>query len=69
MLEGVQYGPTDNMAISGNSSSTGRVGQLWAWTLKYSGGIQVNQEGIASQGPGMLRLDAACTAPGTPCVP
>ncbi len=69
VLEGVQYGPTDNMAISGNSSATGRVGQLWAWTLKYSGGIQINQEGSSSVGPGTLRLDAACTAPGTPCVP
>ena len=69
ILEGVQYGPTDNMTIGGNSSSTGRVGQIWAWTLKYSGGIQLNQEGSSSVGPGTLRLDAACTAPGTPCVP
>lgn len=69
ILEGAQYGPTDNMTIGGNSSSTGRVGQLWAWTLKYSGGILINQEGSSSQGPGTLRLDAACTAPGTPCVP
>lgn len=69
ILEGVQYGPTDNMTIGGNSASTGRVGQIWAWTLKYSGGIQINQEGSSSVGPGIVRLDAACTAPGTPCVP
>ena len=69
VLEGVQYGPTDNMAISGNSSSTGRVGQFWAWTLKYSGGVAINQEGSTNVGPGTMRLDAACTAPGTPCVP
>jgi hypothetical protein len=69
ILEGVQYGPTDNMTIGGNSSSVGRVGQLWAWTLKYSGGIRINQEGTQAQRPGTLRLDAACTAPGTPCLP
>jgi Flp pilus assembly protein TadG len=69
VLEGAQYGPTDNMTISGNSSSNGRVGQLWAWTLKYSGGVAINQEGSTAVGPGTLRLDAACTAPGTPCVP
>lgn len=69
VLEGAQYGPTDNMTISGSSSSTGRVGQLWAWTLKYSGGVAINQEGSTSVGPGTMRLDAACTAPGTPCVP
>lgn len=69
VLEGAQYGPTDNMTISGNSSSNGRVGQLWAWTLKYSGGVAINQEGSTSVGPGTMRLDAACTAPGTPCVP
>jgi Flp pilus assembly protein TadG len=69
ILEGAQYGPTDNMTISGNSSSNGRVGQLWAWTLKYSGGVAINQEGSTNVGPGTMRLDAACTAPGTPCVP
>ena len=69
VLEGIQYGPTDNMTITGNSSSVGRVGQIWAWTLKYSGGVPINQEGSSSVGPGVVRLDAACTAPGTPCVP
>jgi hypothetical protein len=59
--------PTDNVAISGNSTSNGRVGQIISWTLKYSGGVQINQEGAANEGPGILRLDAACTAPSTPC--
>jgi hypothetical protein len=68
-LEGVQYAPTDNVEISGGSTGTGQVGQIISWTLKYSGGTHINQEGPATEGPGTLRLDAACTVPGTPCNP
>lgn len=68
-LAGVQYGPSDNMTIAGNTTTGGYVGQVWAWTLVYTGGSAINQEGDTDQGPGVLRLDAACTAPGTPCVP
>jgi len=67
VLEGVQYMPTDNAVISGNSTSNGRIGQIISWTLKYSGGVRINQEGAAQEGPGILRLDAACTTPATPC--
>jgi hypothetical protein len=67
VLEGVQYMPTDNAVISGNSTSNGRIGQIISWTLKYSGGTHINQEGQANQGPGILRLDAACTTPTTVC--
>lgn len=69
VLEGVQYMPTDNVEIGGSSGSTGRVGQIISWTLKYSGGIQINQQGPSSEGPGTLRIDAACSAPGEPCNP
>ena len=69
VLEGVQYAPTDNFEITGNSATTGRVGQIIAWTIKYSGGITINQEGPGTEGNGILRLDSACTAPGTPCNP
>ena len=68
-VEGVQYAPSDNIEIHGGATGTGHVGQIWAWTLFYSGGTQINQEGAGSQGPGTLRLDGACTAPGTPCSP
>jgi hypothetical protein len=68
-IEGVQYAPTDNIAISGGSSGVGQVGQIWAWTIDYKGGTQINQQGAGSLGPGTLRLDAACTAPLTPCIP
>lgn len=67
VLHGVQYLPTDNVEIGGNSGTTGRVGQIIAWTLKYSGGVAINQEGVDGGGPGVLRLDAACTTPSTPC--
>jgi hypothetical protein len=69
VLEGVQYMPTDNVEISGSSGSTGKVGQIISWTLKYSGGILINQQGPSSEGPGTLRIDAACSAPGEPCNP
>jgi hypothetical protein len=68
-LAGVQYAPSDNVTVAGNTSTGGYVGQVWAWTLVYTGGSQINQEGDANQGPGTLRLDAACTAPGTNCIP
>jgi hypothetical protein len=68
-IEGVQYAPTDNIKINGGSTGTGQAGQIWAWTLFYSGGTQINQQGAGNNGPGTLRLDAACTAPGTPCIP
>ncbi len=69
ILEGVQYMPTDNVEIGGSSGTTGRVGQIISWTLKYSGGIQINQQGPSTEGPGTLRIDAACSAPGEPCNP
>jgi hypothetical protein len=68
-IEGVQYAPTDNIKINGGSAGIGQAGQLWVWTIFYSGGTQINQQGAGNTGPGVLRLDAACTAPGTPCIP
>ena len=68
-LAGVQYAPSDNVSVAGNTTTGGYVGQIWAWTIHYTGGSQINQEGSQSQGPATIRLDAACTVPGTPCVP
>jgi Flp pilus assembly protein TadG len=68
-LAGVQYAPSDNVSIAGNTATGGYVGQVWAWTLVYTGGSTINQEGADAGGPGTLRLDAACTAPGTNCTP
>ena len=35
---GVQYAPTDNITITGGSGSDGFLGQIWAWTVQYTGG-------------------------------
>jgi hypothetical protein len=68
-VEGVQYMPTDNATITGSSDGRGTIGQIIAWTVTYNGGTTINQQGVGAQGPGTLRLDGACTAPGTPCNP
>jgi Flp pilus assembly protein TadG len=68
-LAGVQFGPSDNMKIAGNTSSGGYVGQIVAWTVFYTGGSTIRQDGPTGPHLGILRLDAACTAPGTPCNP
>jgi len=68
-LAGVQYMPSDNVTVAGNAVTGGYIGQVWSWTLVYTGGSNINQEGAQSQGPGTIRLDAACTVPGIACVP
>jgi hypothetical protein len=60
-LEGVQYMPTDNVEIHGGSAGYGQVGQIISWTLFYSGGTHINQEGPGGDGPGILRIDEACS--------
>lgn len=67
-LAGVQYGPTDNMSLNA-SSANGYVGQIVAWTVKYSGGTTINQEGLVQPLNGVLRLDKACSGGDTPCTP
>lgn len=64
-LAGVQYAPSDNVSISGGSTGQGKAGRIIAWTVSYSGGAKVNQTypGV-SEGPGTIRLDAACTGGG-----
>jgi Flp pilus assembly protein TadG len=41
-LRGVIFGPTDQMTISGNGSHHG-AGEIWAWTIDYSGNSQLDQ--------------------------
>lgn len=61
-LGGVQYAPSDNSVITGNGSSAGYIGQIWAWTLTYNGNNTViNQEGFGPDGPGRIRIDTACS--------
>jgi putative Flp pilus-assembly TadE/G-like protein len=68
-LAGVQYMPSDNVTLSGNSAGQGFVGQIVAWTIFYTGGSTLNQEGTGGLEAGILRLDAACTLPDSPCAP
>jgi hypothetical protein len=67
-VAGVIYAPSDNIQINGdNTSQEGLVGQIIAWTVKYSGGAKLNQDYPGAEEVGTLRLDAACSAPSEPC--
>lgn len=67
-LAGVIYGPSDNMSINGNNTTqTGTVGQIVSYTTTYTGGAHLNQAFPGGLQVGVVRLDAACTAPSTPC--
>ncbi len=63
-IGGVIYGPSDNMSINGGSTQQGFVGQIISWTVTYTGGATLNQAYPGPQEPGILRIDAACSAPG-----
>jgi hypothetical protein len=65
-VAGVVYGPSDNMAINGNSSQQSTVGQIVSWTVTYTGGSTLEQTYPGGEGVGILRLDAACTVPPVP---
>ncbi len=68
-VAGVVWAPTDNVQVASNfGSQAGTVGRIISWTVTYSGGAALNQEGTPSVSMGILRLDAACTA-GEPCNP
>jgi hypothetical protein len=58
---GVQYAATDNVRISGGSGSNGFLGQIWAWTVQYTGGSNINLIGAQDPSPGVLRLAVACS--------
>lgn len=67
-LAGVQYAPSDNVKVAGNTTnSTGYIGQVWAWTIEYVGSTTVNLQGSSSDGPGKIRIDTACSPGEPPC--
>ena len=68
-VAGVQYAPTDNVSINGSSAGAGRIGQIIAWTVFYTGGSQISEFYPGGVGNGILRLDTACSGPGTICNP
>jgi hypothetical protein len=45
------------------------VGRIVVWSIQYKGNAALNEEGAPTNSLGTMRLDAACTAPGTPCIP
>lgn len=68
-VAGAIYAPSDNIAVAGNSSTTGYVGQMIGWTVKYSGQGRLDQDYPGGPGNGVLRLDTACSGMNTPCIP
>jgi hypothetical protein len=64
---GVTFAPTDNVKIAGGSGSNGYLGRVWAWTVQYTGGSNINLTGSVNPEPGVLRIATPCT-PGTTCV-
>jgi hypothetical protein len=68
LIGGVVYAPSDKIVVSGNNSnSVGTVGQIIGWTVTYQGGAELNQVYPGIEGPGILRLDEACSAFNSPC--
>jgi hypothetical protein len=65
-LAGVQYAPTDNVKLAGNSGQTAEVGAIWSWTLEFKGGTVYQIRTANPQLLGVLRLDRACS-PGNTC--
>lgn len=59
-VAGVQYAPTDNIVITGNSASEGIVGQIIAWTITFNSSF-LNLQAAAAETNGVLRLDPACS--------
>ena len=57
----VQYAPTDNVFITGGSGSDGYLGQIWAWTVKYTGGTRITLIGASNPEPGVLRIATPCS--------
>ena len=65
-IAGVLYGPSDNMQITGGSKQEGMLGQLYSWTVTYTGGSTLTQDYPGASANEVLRLDTACS-PGTDC--
>jgi hypothetical protein len=64
-LAGVQYAPTDNVNLKGNSGQESDVGAMWAWTIKFDASV-FNIQAANPELTGVLRLDRACS-PGNIC--
>jgi hypothetical protein len=68
-LAGVQFAPSDNASLQGNSGQRADIGAFWAWTIQFSGGTEFNLSGSDAATIGVLRLDPACSPTVTICNP
>jgi hypothetical protein len=68
-LAGVQFAPSDNSALQGNSGQRADIGAFWAWTIQFSGGTEFNLSGSDAAVAGVLRLDPACSPTVSVCNP
>jgi hypothetical protein len=64
-LAGVQYAPTDNVTLKGNSGQESSVGAVWAWTVTFNSSV-FNIRTANPELLGVLRLDRGCS-PGNIC--
>jgi Flp pilus assembly protein TadG len=67
-VAGVQYAPSDNVNVKGNTTTSGTFGELIAWTVKYDASF-LNLEAAVTEKAGVLRLDRACSPGGGVCLP
>jgi hypothetical protein len=68
-VTGVQYAPTDNTQVTGNSPQTGVLGQIISWTIVFSGSSSLSLEAVIGNTSGILRLDPACSPTVNVCNP
>lgn len=68
-VAGIQYAPTDNSQVTGNSPQQGVLGQIISWTLVFSGSSPLNLEAAVGDTSGILRLDPACSPTVSVCNP
>jgi hypothetical protein len=68
-LAGVQYAPTDNAKLAGNSGQKAEIGAFWVWTVEFKGGTEFTMAAALPDVTGVLRLDPACSPTVTVCNP
>jgi Putative Flp pilus-assembly TadE/G-like len=68
-LAGVQYAPTDNAVLTGNSGQKAEIGAFWSYSVAFKGGTQFTMATALPDLTGVLRLDPACSPTVSVCNP
>ncbi len=68
-LAGVQYAPSDNAVLAGNTGQRAEIGAFWAWSIEFKGGSEFTLASALPDLTGVLRLDPACSPTVTVCNP